>query len=655
MYTSGTTGAPKGVVIKHESLANIIHSQKCLMPIDKNTKVLQFASHMFDVALSEIFTSLTSGSCLFIASNQERQSPKLLTQYLIQNRINTATIPPAVLVHLNASLFPDLKTVITGGEPCTLTTMEHWALNRCLIHGYGPTETTFCATMNQFKHGDLSSNIGKPLLNTKVYVLDRAMMPVPQGVVGELYISGMGISLGYLNNAKLTEACFLKNPFSKSERDRMLYKTGDFVRWLAHGELEYLGRNDAQLKIRGYRVELSEIEHILSLYRSIKQSMVLQYEDERSNHQYLIAFYVATAKIEASLLWEHIKQYLPEYMFPRRFIFCTAFPRTEGGKVDIRALKNKAFSMEEAEATQISEMGSPRDLKHVFSEIWKKVIGLEVVGIHDDFFRIGGHSLMAAEIAEHMNRVENISIDAHDIFKHRTIDNICKALEQSPQLPSKQFLEKEQKMPVVYAIPPSHYGYHIYENLGSRLSSSCNMVTLLGDALDEREKLLDLSALAHHYIQQLNVIDETPIHLLGWSFGGQIALEVAYQLEQKGIHTINVYLLDTFLFDEYQQKLTARCCYNDNQYGYTISGKLFSTNILLVKAGSICTDQKSTEARALSEYNVSIKDNHIQAISDKKMRIETIACNHNNILEQTEILATIITSLMNEESEALLD
>jgi amino acid adenylation domain-containing protein len=287
IYTSGTTGKPKGVMVTQQSLNNLMVSQISLLGISAESRVLQFASFSFDAALSDIFVTIGCGAKLYILNNESRNNPHAIVEYIKDNQITTATLPPALLEVVEPKKLSCMKTLIIAGEACNQHTINNWIKRIRLINAYGPTEGTVCSTLRVYTSKDISTLIGKPIANIQAYILNKAMQPVPIGVIGELHIGGAGLARGYLNQPELTAAKFIPNPFatpSDSEKGyTRLYKTGDLVRWLPDGNIEYIGRNDFQVKIRGFRIELSEIEQALSEVVGVQQVCVLA--KERDIHQ----------------------------------------------------------------------------------------------------------------------------------------------------------------------------------------------------------------------------------------------------------------------------------------------------------------------------------------------------------------------------------
>jgi amino acid adenylation domain-containing protein len=253
IYTSGSTGDPKGVLLEHRGVSNLVAAQCETFQIDSSSRVLQFAPLSFDASVSEIFTALLSGAELHLLPDDVKRDPDRLIELIERRVITTATLPPALLSVLPHKKLPTLKTLVAAGDVCDEETMKRWAAGRRLVNAYGPTEATVCASMCVWHEGASQRNIGPPMKNVKVFVLDPDMRPVPRGMPGELYVSGPGLARGYLNRPSLDEECFVSNPFEKSGTGdhARLYRTGDTARWLSGGELEFLGRTDDQVKVRG--------------------------------------------------------------------------------------------------------------------------------------------------------------------------------------------------------------------------------------------------------------------------------------------------------------------------------------------------------------------------------------------------------------------
>ncbi|MDP1574956.1 MAG: amino acid adenylation domain-containing protein [Coxiellaceae bacterium] len=409
IYTSGTTGLPKGVMVPHQGVVNIVHHIPKKLFLNENSRVLQFASIAFDAAALQIFNPLTIGATLFITSESIRKDADALAHFLKQHKITYAGLPPVLLAHLNPNDYPDLTTLVVAGDATNETQMKRWRIGRYLINAYGPTENTIGASLHQYELTDSNKNIGKPLPNVKAYVLDQELMPVPIGIIGELYLGGVGVTRGYLNNPELTEARFIPNPFSNGK----LYKTGDLVRWLDEGNLEFIGRNDFQVKIRGYRVELNEIEKTLLTIDGIQQCVVIAREEK------LVAYYSCQSKISSGVLKNAIEKYLPYYMVPSIFVPLTSFPLTTNGKIDRKSLPEPIWS------DDITDYVAPKDaVETLLCALWQEALNIERIGINDDFFRLGGHSILAAHLSHKMSQATNQHIAIADIFKYKTISQL---------------------------------------------------------------------------------------------------------------------------------------------------------------------------------------------------------------------------------------
>jgi amino acid adenylation domain-containing protein len=293
IYTSGSTGRPKGVLVAHRGLCNLAVWQGHAFGISGADRVLQFSPLTFDASVSEIFTTLCSGAALCMGSPEELLPGPNLVRFLESHRIAVATIPPSLLRMLPDAELPQLKTLVSAGEACSSDLIRRWSPGRHFINAYGPTEATVCATLGLCNHEGQARDIGRPLPNVRVYILNEKLQPAPIGVPGELCVGGVGVAKGYLNRAELTAERFVRNPFSNTVDDR-LYRTGDIARWLEDGRLEYLGRSDAQVKIRGCRIELAEIESVLREQGEVAQAAVTIETDERGEKS-LVAYLASGA------------------------------------------------------------------------------------------------------------------------------------------------------------------------------------------------------------------------------------------------------------------------------------------------------------------------------------------------------------------------
>ncbi|WHN64863.1 non-ribosomal peptide synthetase [Cysteiniphilum sp. QT6929] len=414
IYTSGTTGKPKGVCIQHKALHNLIVGQQDGIKIDKLSKFLQFSSISFDASVWEIFSALSFGAQLYIISDGVKTDRKKISQYIANHQITIALLPPAMLGILSTDSMNSLQQLLTGGEACNHLIVKKWSSNTNFINAYGLTETTVCTTMHHYIHDKTSTNIGKVITNNKCYVVDIYNNLVPIGVIGELYIGGRGLARGYLNKPELTAEKFIPNQFA-TETDKAngydrLYKTGDLVRWLPNGDLEYIGRHDKQLKVRGFRIELAEIEHALSNIKDIQQAIVIN--RVVNDEQYLFAYYTANEQINPQSILDKLTEKLPHYMVPSAALQIYEIPLTVNGKIDINALPDITFQSSQAYIEPRTEQ------ERIVCQAFSTVLLIEKVGIDDDFFKLGGNSIKAIQLSIVLQ--SNLEIDVAEIFDLRT-------------------------------------------------------------------------------------------------------------------------------------------------------------------------------------------------------------------------------------------
>ena len=405
LFTSGSTGMPKGVAMPHKPLVNLITWQLKNTTVLEGGKTLQFAPISFDVSFQEIFSTLSCGGTLVMIEDDLRLNAVNLLNFVSKEKINRLFLPFIALQHLcevaenfNGDL-SSLKEVITAGEQLQSTAFikNFFKKNKqCVLwNHYGPTEghvvTAYKLPANPDEWAALPS-IGKPIDNAEIYILDEKGNPLGANEEGELFIGGISVAKGYLNRDDLTKEKFLENPFANSQ-GKYFYKTGDLAKYLSDGNIEYLGRMDGQVKVRGYRIELGEIELTLDKHASVKQAVVVAREDEPGDKR-LVAYCLPHdgKNINAGELRKFLSDKLPEYMMPSAFVQMENFPRTPSGKIDRRNLP--------APSNKRPELGNvfvapETDLQKTFSSAWSKLLKVEGIGINDNFFDLGGNSLLA--------------------------------------------------------------------------------------------------------------------------------------------------------------------------------------------------------------------------------------------------------------------
>ncbi len=437
IYTSGSTGQPKGAMITHQGLSNLAVAQIRIFDVRPDSRILQFASFSFDVATSDVVLALCSGATLYLTGRDGLLPGPDLTRALRDYAITHVELPVAVLAATPVEELPDLRVLIVGGEACPPELVARWSQNRRFFNAYGPTETTVCATVAECA-GDMSRPpIGRPIDNVYAYILDQYRQPVPIGVPGELYIGGSGVGRGYLNRPDLTAERFINDPFFPESEGR-LYKTGDMARYLPDGTIEFIGRADNQVKIRGFRIELEEIETALSQSPDITAAVVLVKEPQPGTKQ-LVAYVMLAENagdVTIQALRAFLKSRLPEYMLPAQFVFLDAFPLTPNGKVDRRALPDHDASARHFEQPYVAPR-TPEEQQ--LAAIWSAVLQREQVGIHDNFFDLGGDSILSIQIIARATQA-GLHLTPNQIFQHQTIAELAPAIETRAGIQAEQGL-----------------------------------------------------------------------------------------------------------------------------------------------------------------------------------------------------------------------
>ena len=422
IYTSGSTGKPKGVAVEHKGIPNLAYACQEAFQINEKSKALQFASINFDAAVLEIFQALLHGAALHIVAEEIRVSPEALINYLDNHHIHIAVLPPALLRILPKQKLPALRVLAFGGDICDQETVDFWSQNRGFFNMYGPTEASVAATYARLYPKDPANRIGNRLKNTKLYVLDKHLNPVPVGVFGELYIGGIGLARGYWHRQNLTVERFIVNPFSDDPAER-IYKTGDIVRWGSNHELEYIGRTDFQVQIRGFRVEPGEIEELLNQYPAIAQAAVTTFGNDISKQ--LVAYYTEKISVDVDTLRKYLQSKLPDYMVPSIFMKIDVMPLSPNGKIDKKSLPIPSESIIVSQSNYIA----PRnDTEEGIEKIWRKLFNYEKIGARDNFFSLGGNSLLSIRMLSHIKSELNITINLTQFFQHPTIEGLAELI-----------------------------------------------------------------------------------------------------------------------------------------------------------------------------------------------------------------------------------
>ncbi|WP_075342809.1 non-ribosomal peptide synthetase [Tenacibaculum agarivorans] len=672
IYTSGSTGKPKGVLIEHRNVVNLVTAQIKAFGIDKDDSVLQLANFVFDASVEQIFITLSAGAKLVLLSRETIIDADKVLELIDKERVTHLHATPSLLSILPTNeKLPSLKRVVSGGEPCSEELMLRWSKDCLFYNEYGPTEATVTATMKAFENSDTTQpmTIGTPIGNTQIYITDASMNLVPEGIVGELYIGGKGVARGYLNKEALTAEKFVVNPFKAND---IIYKTGDLARWLPDGTIEFIGRRDNQVKIRGYRIELGEIENVLSEVKGIKNSFVIAKEDINRNKR-LVAYVVLENVIDKEKIQEVLMEKLPDYMIPRTWIELDKIPLTPNGKLDKKSLPDPKFS-------SIDNYVAPTtQLEKELCKVWERVLGLKKVGIKDDFFSIGGNSILAIQVSSQMSKILGIKVQISDIIRYKTIGVLAaiysklNAFQNHVSLVEPYEQAYNSNLSDMIFVHSALGGTDAYHCLTKLLKDKYNCIGIDNHNIYGEFRINDLHQLANFYLEEYikKYPIENPIILLGWSLGGAIALEIAVILESRGYSDIQVILLDTYIplpnqspnindfdkeathnfiskmfageFSDYVEKLVGA---SEAEYMLAqtpISNRLFTTEIILFQA--LYTESDDNTDNMIPIENLGY--NNLEHIIDiNKITIIPLHCYHRQILPfQAQFIAENLSKL----------
>lgn len=545
IYTSGSTGKPKGVLITHHNVVRLFRATQPWFHFDERDVWTLFHSYAFDFSVWEMWGALIYGGRLVVAPYWMSRSPKVFYNLLREQRVTVLNQTPSAFRQLmwaeeslgTASELA-LRLVIFGGEALELNSLRPWFdrhgdKDPRLVNMYGITETTVHVTYRPLTMADLNgapgSVIGGPIPDLQIYVLDRQLQPVPVGVAGELYVGGAGLARGYLNRPKLTAERFVLHPFS-GESGARLYKSGDLARYLPDGDIEYLGRIDHQVKVRGFRVELGEIETVLGQHPAVRESVVLAKEGPSGDKQ-LVA-YIAPRQGPAPAVSElrgFLKRELPDYMVPAAFVSLDSLPLTPNGKVDRRALPTPDPARPDLKKVFVA----PRDAVELqLAQIWEQVLDVQPVGIKDNFFDLGGHSLLAVRLFAQIEKAFGTNLPLATLFQRPTVEQLATLLHQaggSTTGSSLVAIQPDGSKPPFFCIPG---------NLGNVFTDLGDLARHLGPdrpvygLQDGIHNPVQIEALAARYVEEIRAVQpEGPYLLGGICSGSLVAFEMAQQLQ----------------------------------------------------------------------------------------------------------------------------
>jgi len=554
MYTSGSTGKPKGVAVIHRNVVRLVKNTN-YASFSADEVFLQFSTISFDASTFEIWGSLLNGARLAVLP---AGTPSLqeLGQALKRYQVTTLWMT-AGLFHLMVDNHLDdlrgLRQLLAGGDVLSVPHVRKvfTELEGCrLINGYGPTEnTTFtcCYPVTDLSRVNGSLPIGFPISNTSVYVLDRHLNPTPIGVPGELYIGGDGLARGYLDNSELNAERFVRDPFSEASNAR-LYRTGDLVRYRENGEIEFIGRVDNQVKVRGFRIELGEIEATLVEHPRVREAVVVVRKDEGDKH--LVAYLTACLgdEIPVDELRDYLRQKLPDHMVPSVFMLLESLPLTPMGKVDRRALP-ETNGLKTRATKEFSAAGDELELK--LTRIWEKILGVQPIGVDDNFFEMGGHSLLAVRLFAQIEKSFGKNLPLATLFQAPTVKQLARVLRNEGWKAAWSSLVMiqggDQRTPFfcVHAAGGNVLEYH---DLARHLGPDQPFYGLQAKGMSgEEQPHTSIREMADHYLKEMRELQPKGPYLLGGrSSGGTIAYEMACRLEAEGQEVALLALLDTF-------------------------------------------------------------------------------------------------------------
>jgi fengycin family lipopeptide synthetase D len=463
IYTSGSTGKPKGVIVEHKALMNLCTWHVDYYKVTQEDKSTKYAGFGFDASVWEIFPYIIAGSEIHIIEDDLRLDVEGLNRYFEENRITISFLPTQICEQFMKLENISLRALLTGGDKLRSFSKKNYSL----YNNYGPTENTVVTTV--FLVDKLYNNIpiGKPIKNCKLFVLDKYGKVTPIGIAGELCISGCGLAKGYLNNEELTKEKFVDNPYLPGQK---MYMTGDSVKRLPDGILEFLGRKDEQVKIRGFRIEAGEIEAQLLCHSSIEEAVISIYTDDMQE-KHLCAYFVATGEFDIKELKDYLAEHLPYYMLPEYFVKLEHIPLNQNGKVDRKALPIPEFVRNDSEYAQ-----PDNEAERMLKDIWQEVLGLERISVKDNFLELGGHSLKATVLVSRIHKDFGVQVSAKQIFKLSTIRKLAQYLEGASRMDyvSIPAVEKREYYPVT----PMQKGLYI-QNQSEVIGTSYNMPLVL--------------------------------------------------------------------------------------------------------------------------------------------------------------------------------
>ncbi|GGQ08010.1 non-ribosomal peptide synthetase [Streptomyces roseolilacinus] len=540
IYTSGSTGTPKGAVIPHRGLTNMLEGQRDLVAPTPADRVLQFASFSFDASILEMTWALANGGRLCTAPREALRPGPDLAATLREHGITGAMLPPSALAVLGEDRFPDLRVLQVAGEACPAELARTWSRGRRFHNVYGLTETSSWSVAARLTPDCRRAPVGRPIRNTRIHVLDDGLQPVPVGVPGEIHLGGHAVGRGYLGRPELTAATFVPDPYG-APGDR-LCRTGDIGVQRPDGQVEWLGRRDGQVKLRGFRIELGEVEHALRELPEVRQAVVLLRRDLPGGEPALVAYVVPREGSGAGEeeLRQGLRARVPAYMVPAFFVVLGSLPVNTSGKIDKRALPLPSAGRGRGGAPYVAPR-TPAEL--VLAEVWRGVLGVDEVGVHDDFFRLGGSSLSTVRVAAQAT-ARGLRVTVRDLIEAPTIARLASraGAAAAAEVRSEVLLRDGEGAPL-WCVHPTGGSAAWYVPLARELPPGRPVRAFQARGLLGGVDPTTVAGIAANYVAEITAHGgRGPHDLLGWSMGANLALEMATQLYESG-HTVEPLVL----------------------------------------------------------------------------------------------------------------
>jgi amino acid adenylation domain-containing protein len=640
LYTSGSTGQPKGVQVSHRNVVNFLHSMQQAPGISAADRLLAVTTISFDIAGLELYLPLLSGAIIVLADAATAKDGPALLRLLATERITIMQATPAswrLLLDAGWEQPLPLK-ILCGGEALPFELAQRLlAKGQSVWNLYGPTETTIWSAVKQLTRSEQVVSIGQPIANTQFYVLDEQQRPVPAGTVGELCIAGDGVALGYLHRPELTAEKFIANPFAQRPGER-LYRTGDLGKLLPTGELQCLGRVDQQIKIRGYRIEPGEIEQTLTALADVSQAVVVV-QEVRPGDERLVAYVVLAGPPVADPPLAHWRKallaQLPTYMVPSEFVVVAALPLTLNGKVDRQALPPLAVANRQ-EALKISFIGPRTPTEELVAAAWQACLGSSAVSVTDNFFELGGHSLLAVQVMARLEKETGKRLPLATFFEQPTVEKLAAVLQQDSAISWEALVPIKptgSKRPL-YIVHGAGLNLLIFNALSSNLDAEQPLYGLQAKGLNGvDEPLTTVEEMAAYYVAAITAANPTgPYALAGYSFGGIIAYEMAKQLVAAGKEIKFLGLFDTYayqsdFYDPWLSRAIARSAFSIKKLAYDVY--LFKKNpkevakekLLSLKQKTIGRVKQSKQQQYEQKYGHPYKLGVAQLLAQQEYRL----------------------------------